>query len=103
MLTATENNNLLNPNSWKKSAKPVFKQSPENEVYAPGHNAFFKSPDGTEDWIIYYANSRPGLGCGKDRSPRMQKFGWNKDGSPDFGVPVKEEVAIPVPSGTLAN
>jgi GH43 family beta-xylosidase len=100
MLTASANNDLLDPNSWTKSTKPVFKQSPKNEVYAPGHNAFFKSPDGKEDWIIYHANSRPGLGCGKQRSPRMQKFSWNKDGSPHFGAPVKEGVEIPIPSGT---
>jgi GH43 family beta-xylosidase len=103
MLTASVNSNLLDPHSWIKSAKPVFKQSPENEVYAPGHNAFFKSPDGKEDWIIYHANSKPGLGCGKQRSPRMQKFSWNKDGSPDFGIPVKEGVDIPVPSGSPVN
>lgn len=103
MLTASANSDLLDPNSWTKSTKPVFKQSPENEVYAPGHNAFFKSPDGKEDWIIYHANSRPGLGCGKQRSPRMQKFSWNKDGSPDFGTPVKEGVEIPVPSERATN
>jgi GH43 family beta-xylosidase len=103
MLTASANANLLDPASWTKSAQPVFKQSPENEVYAPGHNAFFKSPDGKEDWIIYHANSRPGLGCGKQRSPRMQKFAWKKDGSPDFGIPVKEGVEIPIPSGTPIN
>lgn len=103
MLTASATANLLDPASWTKSAQPVFKQSTKNEVYAPGHNAFFKSPDGKEDWIIYHANSRPGLGCGKQRSPRMQQFTWNKDGSPNFGIPVKEGAAIPVPSGTPVN
>jgi len=103
MLTTSESKNLLDPNSWIKSENPVFKQSPENNVYAPGHNSFFKSPDGKEDWILYHANSRPGLGCGKDRSPRAQKFTWNKDGSPNFGIPVKENVEIPVPSGTNQN
>jgi len=100
MLTTSENKDLLDVNSWIKSDHPVFKQSPENSVYAPGHNSFFKSPDGKEDWILYHANSRPGLGCGKDRSPRAQKFTWNKDGSPNFGIPVKEGVEILLPSGT---
>lgn len=98
MLTASKNSDLMDPSSWKKSAQPVFKQSPENGVYAPGHNSFFKSPDGTEDWILYHANSKPGQGCGNDRSPRAQKFGWKKDGSPDFGIPLKEDTAIAVPS-----
>jgi GH43 family beta-xylosidase len=98
MLTASKNSNLMDAASWRKSVQPVFKQSPENGVYAPGHNSFFKSPDGTEDWILYHANSKPGQGCGNDRSPRAQKFGWKKDGSPDFGVPLKEGVPLDIPS-----
>jgi GH43 family beta-xylosidase len=98
MLAASKNSDLMNPSSWKKSPQPVFKQSPENGVYAPGHNSFFKSPDGNEDWILYHANSKPGQGCGNDRSPRAQKFSWKKDGSPDFGIPVKEGTAITAPS-----
>ena len=78
MLTASANSNLRRAASWKKSSQPVFKQSPENSVYAPGHNSFFKSPDGTEDWILYHANSQPGQGCGRERSPRAQKFTWER-------------------------
>lgn len=98
MLSADENADLLKPSSWKKSPEPVFKQSPENGVFAPGHNSFFKSPDGKEDWILYHANSKPGQGCGQFRSPRMQKFSWNADGTPNFGVPVKENEALTIPS-----
>lgn len=98
MLSTSANKNLLDSASWTKSPVPVFKQSPANGVYAPGHNSFFKSPDGREDWILYHANSQPGQGCGKDRSPRMQQFSWNKDGTPNFGIPVKEGVYLPVPS-----
>lgn len=97
MLTADENADLLNPNSWKKSTEPVFKKSVENSVFAPGHNSFFKSPDGTEDWILYHANSKSGQGCGGFRSPRAQKFTWNIDGTPNFGVPVKEGSALIIP------
>jgi GH43 family beta-xylosidase len=98
MLSASLNSNLMDPSSWKKSPQPVFKKSVENKVYAPGHNSFFKSPDGKEDWILYHANSQPGQGCGGFRSPRAQKFGWTKDGLPDFGIPVSENVGLPVPS-----
>jgi GH43 family beta-xylosidase len=100
MLTAGVHENLLNASSWKKSAQPVFKQSPENHVYATGHNSFFKSPDGTEDYILYHANSEPGQGCGSHRSPRAQKFTWKEDGTPDFGEPVAEGFHLNVPSGT---
>jgi GH43 family beta-xylosidase len=98
MLTASAKSNLLDASSWKKSPQPVFKQSPENDVFAPGHNSFFKSPDGKEDWILYHANDDPGQGCGRHRSPRAQKFTWNVDGTPHFGEPVKEGMVLQVPS-----
>ncbi|MGH2643374.1 MAG: glycoside hydrolase family 43 protein [Chitinophagaceae bacterium] len=100
MLKLVNESNLLNIHSWKKYHKPVFKQSPENSVYATGHNGFFKSPDGKQDWIIYHANEKPGEGCGNKRSPRMQPFTWNKNGTPDFGIPVKTTERLKVPSGT---
>jgi GH43 family beta-xylosidase len=99
MLTAKASANLTDLASWKKSPEPVFKTSEENSVYAPGHNSFFQSADGKEDWIIYHANPTPGCGCGNKRSPRMQKFTWKKDGTPDFGIPVKTGAPIPVPGG----
>ena len=100
MSTASANANLMNASSWTKYEKPVFKQTPEKGVFAPGHNSFFKSPDGKEDWILYHANSKPGQGCGGFRSPRAQRFTWNKDGSPNFGEPVAESVELAVPAGT---
>src|SRR6185437_7353422 len=100
MITANANGDLLKSSSWKKTDHPVFKESIANHVYATGHNSFFKSPDGTEDYILYHANSEPGQGCGGYRSPRAQKFTWNADGSPNFGVPVAAGVHLNVPSGT---
>ncbi len=97
MLTANKEADLLDPASWRKSPHPVFAKSVANSVYATGHNGFFKSPDGRQDWIIYHANPGPGLGCGKQRSPRAQPFHWNKDGTPDFGVPVKTGQAMSPP------
>ena len=98
MLSAKTSSDLLNPKSWTKNREPVFKESPENGVYAPGHNSFFKSPDGKEDWILYHANAEPGLGCGIKRSPRAQKFTWDKDGYPVFGKPVKTSEVLAIPS-----
>ena len=98
MLTADENSNLLDTASWKKSSVPVFKQSPENSVFATGHNSFFKSPDGKQDWILYHANSAPGQGCANARSPRAQPFTWNADDTPNFGRPIPTSQAIAKPS-----
>lgn len=99
MLTLENKEDLLDADSWKKSSQPVFKGSKKNSVYAPGHNSFFTSPDGKESWILYHANSAPGQGCGGHRSPRMQRFRWNKDGTPDFGTPVKSDSSLNIPSG----
>jgi GH43 family beta-xylosidase len=98
LLTFNGQENLLDSSAWSKSINPVFVQSTENGVYAPGHNSFFLSPDGTENWILYHANSEPNQGCGIHRSPRAQKFSWNADGTPNFGVPVKPGEPIPIPS-----
>jgi len=68
-------------------------------VLAPGHNGFFKSPDGTEDWIVYHADSSADGACDMDRSTRAQKFTWNPDGTPNFGAPVALGTPLAVPSG----
>lgn len=100
LLRFTGQDDLLNARSWKKSVAPVFEKSERNGVYAPGHNSFFKSPDGKEDWILYHANDLTGQGCGGHRSPRMQKITWSSDGNPQFGEPVKKGVPLTLPSGT---
>ncbi len=98
MLTASATSDLLDSASWLKSTRPVFTASVKNKVYAPGHNSFFKSPDGTEDWILYHANPAPGQGCGSQRSPRAQKFTWSADGLPVFGEPVSTGKLLAIPS-----
>ena len=98
LLRFTGKENLLDSSSWEKSTEPVFTTSLEDKVFAPGHNSFFTSPDGKEDWILYHANNEPGLGCGRNRAPRAQKFTWNKDGTPNFGKPVKAGLKLPAPS-----
>ncbi|WP_276486059.1 glycoside hydrolase family 43 protein [Paraflavitalea pollutisoli] len=98
LLSFTGKDNLLEVTSWKKHPITLFRQSKENDVYAPGHNSFFKSPDGKQDWILYHANSAPGQGCGGFRSPRAQPFTWDAAGMPQFGEPVKEGIPVPVPA-----
>ncbi|WP_223827834.1 glycoside hydrolase family 43 protein [Hymenobacter armeniacus] len=98
-LTASATADPMLPASWTKSNQPVFSQNPANRAYATGHNSFFQSKDGQEDWIIYHANSNPAEGCVDKRNPRMQKFTWNADGSPNFGVPVAINQPLAKPSG----
>jgi GH43 family beta-xylosidase len=101
VVEATSGTDLLSLASWTKFDHAFFKQDREHHVFGPGHNGFFRSPDGTEDWIIYHANSASGQGCGEHRSPRIQKFIWNADGTPDFGKPVATDTELAKPSGSF--
>ncbi|KOV90100.1 family 43 glycosylhydrolase [Nocardia sp. NRRL S-836] len=92
----------LNRSHWTKSPNPVFQRNDGNGVFAPGHNGFFKSPDGTEDWIVYHANDSASGGCDMNRSTRAQKFSWNSDGTPNFGTPVRLGTQLAAPSGEPA-
>lgn len=80
--------------SWKKREQPVFVGT--ESVISPGHASFTKSPDGTEDWIVYHAARH--LSSGWNRNTRMQPFQWAADGSPLFGTPVPPGLEIPAPS-----
>ncbi|MDE3165711.1 MAG: glycoside hydrolase family 43 protein [Acidobacteriota bacterium] len=99
LLTANQGDGLLDAKAWRKSPLPVFWQSPAAGAYGTGHNSFFQSPDGREDWILYHANPQASQGCGGRRSPRAQRFTWNPDGTPDFGRPVKLGEPLAAPSG----
>jgi len=96
LLHAAPDANPLDPTAWTKSPEPVFHRA--NGVYATGHNGFFTSPDGSENWIIYHANPGPDMKCTAKRAPHIQRFTWTDAGWPDFGEPIAEGVPIPVPS-----
>jgi GH43 family beta-xylosidase len=94
LLSASEDSNLLDKASWKKSIKPVFETNIENSQYGPGHNCFTVSEDGQSDILIYHARNYKELQgsplSDPNRHTRAQKLNWKEDGTPDFGVPVKD-------------
>lgn len=98
LLEAKRGGDLLDAATWTKQAQPVLTSG--NGVFATGHNGFFKSPDGREDWIVYHANPGPGMGCTAKRAPHMQKIEWTAAGEPRFGPPAPPSARLAKPSGT---
>lgn len=79
--------------SWTQVPAPWLAAAPEVGVYGPGSNAFFRSPDGTEDWIVYHAKNTATFTY-DGRTTRAQKIDWNGG-----LVPVSVNAALPLPSG----
>lgn len=98
LLEAKPGASLLDAKNWTKHAQPALTKG--NGIYATGHNGFFKSPDGREDWIVYHANSGPGMGCTAKRAPHMQRIVWNAAGEPDFGARTPPTMRLAKPSAT---
>ena len=61
LLMAKNDSDLMDPNSWTKHKKPVFENYPPAQAYGIGHNTFFVSPDGLEQWIVYHGNPESGI------------------------------------------
>ncbi len=98
-LAADTTADLATATAWTKAQNPVFGPYSGNGTYGVGHNSFFTSRDGRENWLLYHANPASGQGCGDFRSARMQPFTWKADGSPDFGSPVGLTDYLKRPSG----
>ena len=102
-MTVDAGADLLDPATWAnaKTPDPVFQTSTRNGVFGPGHNGFFKSPDGKEDWIVYHGTDKPGVGCftGGIRITRAQRLSWSSDGTPRFGAPLPLTRDLRAPSG----
>lgn len=99
LLHAAPGSDPGDPASWTKAPRPVFAKSPAADVYATGHNGFFTSPDGREQWMIYHANTGPDQKCTGKRAPRIQRITWTRDGRPVFPAPVAAGVPLTPPSG----
>lgn len=90
LLTADENANIMDPSSWRKSPQPVFRSSPRNKVWGPGHNSFTTDEQG-RDILVYHGRDYKEIEGNSlfdpNRHTRIQPFGYRSDGVPDFGEP----------------
>lgn len=97
-LVASTKDDLSAAASWTQHPKLLLARADQNNTWGPGHNFFFKSPDGTQDWIVYHGKTST-QDTYADRTTRAQPIRWRADGTPDFGVPVSYDDSVPVPSG----
>ncbi len=92
MLTARDDADLMDPAAWTKSPVPVFRSSPRNNVWGPGHNSFTVDEAG-RDMLVYHARDyRDIVGdplFDPNRHTRIQPIRYRADGTPDFGEPVR--------------
>ena len=95
MLTARDDADLMDPAVWTKSPEPVFRSSPENNVWGPGHNSFTVDERG-RDMMVYHARDYRDIKgdplFDPNRHTRVQPVRYRPDGMPDFGVPVPDGV-----------
>ncbi|MFJ6984780.1 MULTISPECIES: family 43 glycosylhydrolase [unclassified Streptomyces] len=98
MMSLRDGADPLVPGNWTRHQGAVFSRADDRGVFGPGHHAFFRSPDGTEDWIVYHAKTTSQLTYG-NRTTRAQRIGWNADGSPALGRPLALGATQDLPSG----
>ncbi len=87
LLTFTGGNPLQAAN-WVKLPDPVFGASSEHGIWGPGRGTFAVGRDGA-NWLLYAAKTTYAP-TAQGRGTRAQRFAWRADGTPDFGVPVKD-------------
>lgn len=95
----------LDPRSWEKKPTPVFQGLKEADnkgylVYGVGHASFTTSPDDKEYWINYHSKTVRDTGW-DDRKVFFQRFTFDADGNPDFGIPANPAEPMVRPSGEV--
>ena len=94
LLWADEGSDLMNPESWHKSEKPVFATNAELRRFGPGHNSFTIAEDGETDVLIYHARVYEKIRGNSlydfNRHTRAKTFTWDEKGFPDFGQDITD-------------
>lgn len=87
LLAASADSDLLDPVSWKKSARPVLATDEKAKVFGPGHNSFTTLSDGS-DVLVYHARDYRDIKgdplANPDRATRASLIRWTPEGTPLF-------------------
>lgn len=88
ILEASEDADLLDRNSWRKSRYPVLKSIPEKNIYGPGHNSFTVAEDGVTTLCVYHARPYEKIVgdplYDPNRHARVLEVRFTDDGRPIF-------------------
>ena len=94
-IAADADADIMDPASWTKSPVPVLATSDANKVFGPGHNSFVVDEKG-RDLLVYHGRDYREIKgdplFDPNRHARVQAIRYRKDGTPDFGAPVKNGV-----------
>ncbi|KAI5865779.1 glycoside hydrolase family 43 protein [Durotheca rogersii] len=89
----------LNDRDWRKHRDGcVFHQNPAERICGTGHASFTTSPDGSETYVVYHAETEVDPGPQIYRTARVQRIDWD----PQTGRPVFPKAGngpFPVPPG----
>lgn len=88
--------------NWKQHPAPIMSRNDAMGIWGPGHNGFFKSPDGKEDWIVYHAKNTAAYTY-EGRTTRIDKVVWSAEGVPSFAPVAATGAVRTVPSGDLGG
>ena len=94
-LVVFDGDDLLDPAAWTKRPTPLFTRS--KTIHGPGHCSFVKSPDGSEDWLVFHSSVDPAGSW--NRRVSLKRITWGADGAPKLGRPHEFGEAVAVPSG----
>ncbi len=87
MLTANEDEDLLDPRSWTKERYPVLSSDERLGIFGPGHNSFTVDEDGN-DICVYHARGEETIEgdplYNPNRHTMLMKIGWDENGFPVF-------------------
>ena len=88
MMTADEESDLLDPQSWRKMRDPVLCTDISRSIYGPGHNSFTVDENGN-DVMVFHARTTDKLICedplyDPNRHTMVLPVKWDKDGFPKF-------------------
>ncbi len=98
MLRASEEDDLLDPRSWKKDRYPVFKTDESLNIFGPGHNCFTEGDDGEPITLLHFRNYETIQGDplnDHNRHAHVMKVKFGEDGAPVFGYDRSEVYTVP--------